>query len=387
MSEFSGRILVVDDEATILQALTRVLRRIDGLDVEPAQGAYQAIEAIDEASDLGRSFDVVLSDYRMPDMVGSEVLAHAAQIFPDAGRLLVTGNMDFATVQDAVNRGGVHRVLTKPWQQQELIAAVKDSLRMAKLQQLNRQLDSTLQAQNQRLRDMNEHLDQLVHQRTTDLLDGLISALDFRDTETQWHSRRVSLYARRLGELVGLDKETLTTIEQGALLHDLGKIGVRDSVLLKPGKLTEAEWEEMRRHVIFGYELLAPISFLRGAANIVLHHHERFDGTGYPQGVRGENIVIGARIFAVVDTYDAMTSDRPYRRGLDPQVAYEEIRRCSGAQFDSEIAKAFTQAPISEWTDIRAKVEVMAQTQEEHLQKFGIVEIARDCRPAMGLAS
>ena len=387
MSDFSGRILVVDDEQTILLALGRILGRLDDLDVDMAPGAYEAIAALDEARDLNRPYDLIMCDYRMPDMVGSEVLAHAAKVFPDAGRILVTGNMDFATVQDAVNRGGVHRVLSKPWQQRELIEAVKESLRLAKLQSLNRELDASLQMQNKRLQSMNEHLDQLVHQRTTDLLDALISALDFRDTETQWHSRRVSLYARKLGELVGLDAQSLTVVEQGALLHDIGKIGVRDSVLLKPGKLTAEEWDEMRRHVVFGYELLAAIKFLRGAAEIVLHHHERYDSGGYPQGIRGENIVIGARIFAVVDTYDAMTSDRPYRKALTSEIAYAEILRCSGEQFDPKIAAAFTDVDASVWTDIREEVAQMAKSRQLHLASMAVRETDHVTAPAVGLAT
>jgi HD-GYP domain-containing protein (c-di-GMP phosphodiesterase class II) len=200
----------------------------------------------------------------------------------------------------------------------------------------------------------------MVRQRTQALLEGLIAALDYRDAETQWHSRRVSLYARRLAQALGIAEPELTVIEHGALLHDIGKIGVRDRVLLKPGPLSADEWTEMKRHPELGWALLQRVDYLRPASAIVLQHQEKWDGSGYPSGLRRDEIHVGARIFHVVDTLDAITSDRPYRRARPFGDAREEIRRCTGSQFDPAVVDAFLSVPEEDWDRIRLDVETVA---------------------------
>ena len=209
-------------------------------------------------------------------------------------------------------------------------------------------------------RHINLRLEEMVRHRTQALLEGLIAALDYRDAETQWHSRRVSLYARRLAEALHITEPELTIIEHGALLHDIGKIGVRDRVLLKPGPLTNDEWSEMKRHPELGWALLQRVDYLRPASAIVLQHQEKWDGSGYPKRLKGEDIVIGARIFHVVDTLDAITSDRPYRRARHFADAKAEIIRCRGSQFDPRVVDAFLAIPEEEWERIRLDVETVA---------------------------
>lgn len=216
-----------------------------------------------------------------------------------------------------------------------------------------------------------------MQRRTQDLLDGMINALDYRDMETQWHSRRVSLYARRLAEEMGLTGRELLDVEMGALLHDIGKIGVRDSVLLKPGPLTEEEWEEMKEHPAIGYRLLRGIDYLKGAAQIVLQHQERWDGSGYPFGLTGEEICLGARIFAVVDALDAILSDRPYRAGRSFEVAVREIERCAGTQFDPAVVEVFLSTPPTAWEVIRQRVDRMAQEAARRDQEDGLGVVGR----------
>src|SRR5581483_1119969 len=167
-------------------------------------------------------------------------------------------------------------------------------------------------------------------------LEALVSALDARDRETKGHSIRVAKYMMEIAYHMGIEPGTdeWVDMQRGALLHDVGKIGVSDTILHKPGPLTEEEWVDMRRHPGIGHEMLKEISFLSGAAGIVLAHHERFDGKGYPRGLVADEIPLGARIFVIADTFDAMTSDRPYRRALSPDVAREEVIKCSGTQFD-----------------------------------------------------
>lgn len=190
--------------------------------------------------------------------------------------------------------------------------------------------------------------------RTT--LEALATALDARDAETLGHSARVAAYTVAVGRRMGLSEEGLTDLYRGALLHDVGKIGIRDAILLKPGKLTSEEWQEMRKHPEIGARMLEGIAFLEKAIPIVLCHQERYDGKGYPERLKGEAIPIGARIFSVVDTLDAMTSDRPYRRALPYERARREILRFSGTQFDPAVVEVFLSIPEEEWQDIQKHV-------------------------------
>ncbi|HXN41509.1 MAG TPA: HD domain-containing phosphohydrolase [Myxococcaceae bacterium] len=366
-----NRILVVDDDALILQALSRILQ---------AEG-YEVICHLDPLKAVQeRDFTVVISDFMMPQMNGVELLSQLRKNVPAAIRVLLTAAGDFKVASDAINRGEVYRILSKPWSIADLSSCVKQAVEHFRLVEENAALSREIGAKNQELMRINKNLESLVVERTNGLLEGLISALDYRDTETQWHSRRVSLYSRRIGEELGLSDEQLSIVEQGALLHDIGKIGVRDSILHKPGPLTPQEWVEMRLHPDIGYRMLTKMPYLHQAALVVLQHQERFDGHGYPSGIAGRDIVLGARIFAVSDAVDAINSDRPYRKGRPLAVAREEIKRCKGSQFDPMVVDAFLQIPDEEWTNIRLLVE--NQEAEEFKQlgapASGQVRRARD---------
>jgi len=187
-------------------------------------------------------------------------------------------------------------------------------------------------------------------------LEALSGALDLRDRETEGHSRRVVEYTNRLAEQMGLDKKTIKDIRRGALIHDIGKIGVPDAVLLKPGELTEEERKIIERHPQEGYEMLVGISYLKEEIQIVLGHQEKWDGSGYPFGLRGEEIPLGARLFAIADTFDAITSDRPYRKGRPYEVARKLIEEETGKQFDPQAVAAFVAVPPEEWMQIRVRV-------------------------------
>ncbi len=207
--------------------------------------------------------------------------------------------------------------------------------------------NADLTVANTRIRDMSKELDQAY----TGTLESLVTALDVRDQETRGHSVRVATHSLEIAKLIGIkDPEELAMVYRGALMHDVGKIGVPDGVLLKPGSLTEEEWKLMRRHPALGYRILAQVPYLRPTAQIVLAHHERWDGEGYPRRLKGEGIPLGARIFAVCDTYDAIISDRPYRRGKAPDEALAEILRCAGTQFDPKLMEAF-EALFPSWAD------------------------------------
>jgi putative nucleotidyltransferase with HDIG domain len=183
-----------------------------------------------------------------------------------------------------------------------------------------------------------------------------VLGLDAREHETCAHSFRVRSYTNHLARLMGYPPALLPMLEHAALLHDIGKIAVADSILLKPGKLTEEEWTEMKKHPVAGEQILNHIPFLRPAAAIVRHHHERYDGAGYPDGLKGDLIPVGARMFALADCLDAMTSDRPYRPAPGLAAAHEQVQRYAGKQFDPRMAKIFLQVPDETWIDIRAEV-------------------------------
>jgi response regulator RpfG family c-di-GMP phosphodiesterase len=346
------RVLYVDDEPSLCKAFARMFASEEGVDVTTSTSPVDAASLMAD-----QSFDVIVSDLRMPEMSGIELLTAARQRRPQARRLLVSGYADLDSALSAINDVGVDRLLTKPWNGSEMIGAIKAAAEHARLLRENRDMTEALKRKNEELELLNRELDNLVEERTSNLLNGLVSALDLRDSETQWHSRRVGLYARRLALALGVGSRELDDIERGAMLHDIGKIGVRDAVLLKPGPLDAAEWREMQRHPALGFDILKGIAFLERARLIPLHHQEQWDGRGYPSGLKGEQICLGARIFAVVDTYDAITSDRPYRAARSYDIARREIERYAGTQFDPTVVTAWLKVPAEEWTRIRRELE------------------------------
>jgi response regulator RpfG family c-di-GMP phosphodiesterase len=340
-----ARVLYVDDEPSLCRAFARLFRQDANMVIATAGSPQEALAML-----RCQQFDVIVSDLRMPGMSGIELLATGRRLHPEMRRLLVSGFADFDSALDAINEVGVDRMLTKPWDIGELRSAVHGAAEHACLQRENIRMTAELRRRGEELAAINQRLDALVEERTSNLLDGLVSALDMRDSETQWHSRRVGRYARRLAAEYGIS---------GRELDDIGKIGVRDAVLLKPGPLDDAEWVEMKRHPALGYEILRGIGFLERARLIPLHHQEKFNGGGYPAGLKADEICIGARIFAVVDTYDAITSDRPYRRASSYEIARGEIAKCAGTQLDPTIVQLWMEIPREVWDKIRQEVETL----------------------------
>jgi response regulator RpfG family c-di-GMP phosphodiesterase len=350
----ADRVVVVDDDELILKALARILESA-GFEARCYNSPEAALQAVERDAPV-----VIISDYMMPSMDGITFLKLARARFPAAVRILCTAAEDFRVALQAVNSGEVFRIVSKPWHQQELLGTVNQAAEASRLRRENERLTAEVRLKNQQLQEHNARLEEMVRARTQALLEGLIAALDYRDAETQWHSRRVSLYARRLAQALGVEEPQLTVIEHGALLHDIGKIGVRDGVLLKPGPLTTQEWTEMKRHPELGWALLQRVDYLRPASAIVLEHQEKWDGTGYPRALKGDEIVLGARVFHVVDTLDAITSDRPYRKARGFDEARAEIVRCGGTQFDPKVVEAFLAVPPEDWERIRLDVETVA---------------------------
>jgi putative nucleotidyltransferase with HDIG domain len=275
--------------------------------------------------------------------------------------VMVTAVHDIRVATNAFRRGAVDYLL-KPFERSSLLTVVERALEHGRLIRQNaiyrHGLEEMVEARTERLRLTMEDLE-----RSYDItLEAMGDALDLRDAETEGHSRRVTAYTTALAREVGLNEEELRTIARGAFLHDIGKIATPDSVLLKPGKLSEAETAIMRQHCEQGYAMVSKIPFLRGASEIVLAHQESFDGTGYPRGLAAEAIPLGARIFAIADTLDAITSDRPYRKGVSFEAARKEIARCSGRQFDPAIVEVFLEVPVERWPALSAETFRLAST-------------------------
>jgi len=355
--ENPNRILIVDDEDNVRTILLRHLQE-EGTE---CIACPSALEALGKMKD--QRFSLVISDVMMPGMSGMEFLRKAKKEDPETAFIMITGLMDINTAVDSL-RIGACDFITKPFEMAAIRRAVKSALERRRLLIENRSYREQLECKvRERTLKLNEALHD-VEESYKITLEALVTALDAREHETQAHSQRVREYTLTLAQRLGLKHDDLIQTGRGALLHDVGKIGVRDSILLKPGKLNEAEWVEMRKHPQIGYNILQSIEFLSPAAEIVLCHQERWDGTGYPNRLAGLDIPLGARIFAVVDTMDAMTSDRPYRKALSFESAISEIRSCSGSQFDPRIAEAFLQIPIESWIAIHDSVNQLHQTQD-----------------------
>ncbi len=340
-------ILVVDDEETIREIVSSML---SGAHFQSRQAA-SGIEAL-ALLESGEEFDLVLSDLMMPEMDGIALLEKAKERYPDMPIVMVTAVHDIQVALQAL-RNGAYDYLLKPFEREQLLATVRRALEKRRLQRENDNYRTNLELLvADRTQQWKSALSDL--EKSYDiLLEALGDALDLKDKETEFHSRRVTAYTIAIARKMGLAKEEIDVIARGAFLHDIGKMAIPDDILGKPGKLTAEEMAKMREHAYLGYKMLSKIPFLTEAAEIVHAHQERYDGTGYPRGLKGDQIPLGARIFSIADTLDAMTMDRPYRPAQSFPAARKEIQLWSGRQFDPEIVEVFLEMPDHIWEGLR----------------------------------
>jgi putative two-component system response regulator len=342
------RVLVLDDEKPVRDCVRRQLN-LRGFETAGAASSIEALTVLESAP-----FDLVVCDLRMPGACGIEFLREATGRHPDIGVVLMSGTHNLQLAVEAMRLGALDYI-SKPFTADQIADTVARAIgRMRERSERSHYL--------KRLEDF--FLDQGVELSRTlstqesaseGTLSALVNALDAREHETEAHSRRVGEYSLYLSEVMGIGPEARGDIRKGALLHDIGKIGISDRILLKPGKLTSEEWVEMRKHPEIGYWILTGSRDLLAASEIVISHHERWDGGGYPHGLVGDVIPIGARIFSVVDTFDALTSNRPYRRGESYESARGEIEMNAGTQFDPLVVEHFLRVPPGIWQDIRSR--------------------------------
>jgi response regulator RpfG family c-di-GMP phosphodiesterase len=344
-------VLFVDDEVNILKALQRLLRSED-MNVLCASRAAEALDLLEK-----HPTQVVVTDQRMPEMSGVDFLAHVRERQPDIVRMMLTGYTEMKVAVDAINRGEIYRLITKPWNDDELRATLRQAFDHADLKAEIKRLNQVTREQNFKLQDMNRNLEGKVRDRTKQLAEkhqqlrtayvqtirALSEAVDAKDAYTRGHSERVGVYASKIAREMNFPKDVIERVYIAGLLHDVGKIGVRDAVITKPERLTPEEYLEIKAHPEIGFRILEPVEFLRDVAPCVRHHHEWYDGSdrGYPDRLRGDQIPLPSRIILVADTVEAMTSDRPYRKALSLEAVISEIHKYTGTQFDPKVTEPF----------------------------------------------
>jgi response regulator RpfG family c-di-GMP phosphodiesterase len=341
IDNIARNVLIVEDDAAARRLLLESLH--SKFQCDAVDSAEIALKKISE-----KEYAVVLLDIGLPEASGIDILSDISFISPNTVVVLMSGNhkVDFAV---QAFRLGAFDYVAKPFTLRQIEAALERGFKHFEAKCVKDRYQ--------------RHLEELMSERATALdsakkevensyqltLKALVQALETRDYETLGHSERVVTFSLRLGHELGLSETELKNLELGAVLHDIGKIGVPDAILRKPAKLTEEEWTKMRLHPIHGQKILRNLPFLENAAEVVMQHHECWDGSGYPHGLRGETINIGARVFAVVDAFDAIVSDKIYRKGRSYEEAIAELDRCSGTQFDPQIVEAFKKVPQEDW--------------------------------------
>ena len=344
-----AKILIVDDEEAIREVVSTLLEAQGHQCYTVANGRL--------AQDFLKknTVDLVLSDMVMPEMDGLSLVEWLRQTDSDLPIIMVTAMHDISTALEAIRRGAYDYIL-KPFEKDQLYLGVRRALERRRLILENRNYQRNLEELvEERTAQLKGTLEQL-EQSYDDTLEALGGALDLKDAETEGHCKRVTAFTIAIAKAMKVDPSHLPHIARAAFLHDIGKMAIPDAILRKPGPLTPEEREVMRTHCEIGFKMVKRIPFLSEASDIVHSHQEFFDGSGYPRGLQGEEIPLGARIFAVADTLDAMISDRPYRRALSIETAREEIKRCSGTQFDPEVVAVFLGMPDTLWNELRENI-------------------------------
>ncbi|MDX9715607.1 MAG: HD domain-containing phosphohydrolase [Dissulfurispiraceae bacterium] len=306
----ASHILCVDDEINILYSLERLLAT-ESVKIIKCTNPFDAIDVLENTP-----VSVIISDNYMPFMNGLELLQRARELQPDTFRILITAYADFSTAIDAINKGEVYRFVTKPWNNDDLVNMVHEAVQRYDIAQAMKRADEAA-------------------------LLSLAQAIELKDKYTKGHCDRVAEYAIKIAKAMELPDEWIKNIRQGSWLHDCGKIGVPEALLNYNGPLSEDEMRIVEKHPVWGAELAQLAQLSRPIANIITYHHERYDGTGYPNRLKDKAIPLEARIVAVADTYDAMTTDRPYRKKISHKEALQHLREESGKAYDPEITDIF----------------------------------------------
>src|SRR5262245_5767253 len=315
--------------------------------------ARSATEAMHKVS--AQDYAVIVCDHKPPELNGIELLEKTVAFCPDAMRIVISGDPEAAAQLELKPLGTVFRFFSKPWERRQLRSVVAEGLKLHRLEREQLELIKRLGNEYQKLQKREKLLDVVVRERTKELEEsyqklkaanrqailGLAEAIEAKDTYTKGHCGRVAAYAMTLASESEYPDDGMEALEFASFLHDIGKIGIRDAVLLKPGPLDEKEWEHMRLHPLKGYEIASQIDILKPCMPCIRNHHERWDGKGYPDGLKGDEIPMSARLVAIADAYDAMATDRPYKRALPLEECEKLLKKNAGAMFDPDLVQIF----------------------------------------------
>jgi response regulator RpfG family c-di-GMP phosphodiesterase len=346
------KVLIIEDNKDTLRLIGEILEK-EGFECRLADNGLEGLRIFNSENHIS----AVLADIKMPGINGLEVLEEIKKIDPNMAVIMISGITDINVAVDAMKKGA-SGYITKPFRIKELISTLKRAIEKRNLVLSNKEYQDRLkELVIERTKELKKTIKELneIYKAT---IEAFIKALDFREAESEAHSKRVFVYTCLLAKEIGINENgrEFSDLEKGALLHDIGKIGIPDRIFKKPSPLTPEEWRWVREHPSLGYRIIRNIDYLKSSSNVILFHHERFDGKGYPFGIGGNEIPLEARLFAIADALDAITTDRPYRKARSFEYAQEEIKRCSGTQFDPELVKAFLSIPIEKWKEEKNKI-------------------------------
>jgi cyclic di-GMP phosphodiesterase len=343
-----GTIVLVDDDTTSLEMMRTSLEQAVGaeLEVVAAGSSEEGLGTLYRIRAEGKQLELVITSQALPGIAGTRFLEIVQSQFPGVIKILVSDRPNLEEAVYAFNNAGLDRYVSKPWEPEDVKFTVTSLLRQAAMRRTNERLLVDLQKRNTELREALRELKeakQEVENGYLSAIQSLAVALEAKDRYTAGHSQRVSRFAMMIARGLEMAGHDVRTIGQIGLLHDIGKIGMDERVLNKPGKLTAEEFELVKQHPVIGAQILAPVRSLEAHISGIKYHHESWDGSGYPDGLKGEAIPMTARIICVADSFDAMTSTRPYRPGRTLEEAVIEMRRCGNVQFDARCVEAFIQ--------------------------------------------
>ena len=328
-------ILIVDDELAVVQALTRLLE-IEGYHVVGTTDPKEALEVLRQNTP-----SIIISDQRMPHMTGVELLLKAHSLSSSTIRFLMSGYTDIDVVISAINDGHVYQYISKPWQETEFLLKIQSAMEYWREQQQNEQMVRQSLSEVKNWEALFQQTSSLMTQTMASSVRTLEKVIRAKDEELLFHSERVSQRALQIAKFIGMQPERMKNLEYAGIFHDIGKIAIRDQILHKAGRLDEDDFTKMKAHPAVGAEILRELPFMNSVADIVFQHHEKFDGSGYPNNRKGEEILLEARILAVADAYDALISKRVYRDGLSEEEVWTILEQSAGSHFDPQVVAAF----------------------------------------------
>lgn len=335
MIESEANILILDDEELVIHGLNRTLKT----------HGYHALTTTkpEKAMDImmNHNIGVFICDQRMPEMMGNDVLQYAKTHFPDMVRILLTGYSDLNSTISAINNGLIFRYIAKPWKDSEIIDAIKEAYAYREEKIKKDYIITNFHLEKEMWKETFDELQLILGNRKNGAMNALLRTMKAKDIELYNHSTRVESLAVKIAEELDYSAERIGNLSLAGLFHDIGKLTINDHIVYKEGPLDEMSYDLIKEHVVYGFEIIKELGFMDPVADIILGHHERMDGSGYPLGSTGKDISHEARILAIVDVYDALVTDRVYHKAISPAEAMNLMGKDADTKYDRRILEAF----------------------------------------------